>query len=488
MTPVPAEPVTMVGAAGPLSPTVTTPQHPARVRRISSGPFVGPGTQTSGSISGPPSGTISGVPSHHSLPSSQSLPSVASCPTVSGVTTQTLAPVNRGAQSASVLPVGMPALAMPPPTQTQAAVASASSVASMPTLANEAQAPWAQVIMSQTTARMGESQPAVATKEDLEQIRRELNQRNKEEADQKIWMIQKDLEESHAKADGLKTENSRLRAEETSNKHTIQEAHERLRREIEQREQTERSLNRVSEDYHQAVVEKDRLEERQRQEDAAQEQMKRQYAELERRHHDAQEQYQALEAMRNAEKAQAGKKEQDLQEAVTQKNRYLEQLIEQKREAEADLNKQLQQTREVEAANRELKGRVAILEDELRQAQDELRRAEQKHQEAQQEVREYWQRFRDCNKENEMFQGYHREHKKVISGLEVRLRQEQDAAAIVSPGDFLKFMKANEDDDLAQQNSMLRRELAKRQMDLELCNRKIKEQGLLISRLSDAHS
>merc|ERR1712087_425846 len=145
-------------------------------------------------------------------------------------------------------------------------------------------------------------------------------------------MIEKDLEESKAKAESLKSENGRMRAEAVSDKLKIQEAQERLRREIEHREQTERNLNRVSEDYDQAVVEKDRLEERQRQEDAAQEQMKRAHAELERRHQEAQDQYQALDAMRNAEKAQAGKKEQELQERVTQKNRDLEQLIEQKRD------------------------------------------------------------------------------------------------------------------------------------------------------------
>jgi len=156
-------------------------------------------------------------------------------------------------------------------------------------------------------------------------------------------------------------------------------------------------------------------------------------------------------------------------------------------EAEVERMKQEQKQhyQQVEHKTRELRCDKAVLEDQLRDSQEQRRISEQEKKIAEQDLRQWYQKFIESNKENTGLQRANQDHKRDIWDLEIQLRQERNLANMVTPGDYLKMMKAHEHESLATENCKLKKALSKTQCDLGLCIKKLQEQDKTNKDLQD---
>jgi len=241
-------------------------------------------------------------------------------------------------------------------------------------------------------------------------------------------------------------------------------------------ESCRRELAKVRYDYDCAVADKEQLEEAKNtgfaQRDAALEKLRERVAEAER---ELQAQVQA-----NCGQAESSERELNWLRPVADAARRLEG---EKRTVEAELDKVREQLRKVteearkaseqqhkaEQERNDLRCRLAVAEDKAEGARLKLRDVEQEAQR--------WQQERTLvEKEKAAAQKRLDEVQREQLLLESRLRQEKTLAKVVTPGDYLRMMKANEKESLSKEHSQLKRELAKTTCDLELCIAKIRDQ------------
>jgi len=483
-----------------------------------------------------------------SVPSTQSLPSVASCASVhtSAPPTTAVGPAMPAlrAHSASALPVSvevMPSRAVREPAS--AVVPSravpepaTAAVASMPTLSTPQGPPWAQVLPPQQPHSARPAAEGEDVRDQLEQIKQEvrsvggelrtelrtvaLRQMHSDELEHTrqrlqnmestVQLHQKDVQEE-------RHQNDELRAQLAQTQVQLQEAEQRLLREVEEHERTQRELIRARHDYDCAVVTKERLEMEHRssqdRSEACVEQMTARYEQkvqeyeqlvlrcqdLQSSEQELQERVRQLGSRQTSMETQATDRERELggrlgaaAEAARRlegEKRVLEVEFEKAQQehekAREELEKARQQQRETEQETRELRCRSAVLEDQFRDAQEQRQRSEQDQQRAEQDLRQWYQKFIESNKENTSLQRSNQDHKRDIWELENQLRQERNVASITKPGEYLKLMRAHEGDSMASDNSRLKKVLSKTQCDLDLCIRRLGEQERLIKELQE---
>merc|ERR1711897_61507 len=135
---------------------------------------------------------------------------------------------------------------------------------------------------------------------------------------------------------------------------------------------------------------------------------------------------------------------------------------------------------------RDLRCHTAMLEDQLQDSKQQGQKMEQEKEKSDHDLRQWYQKFVESDKENNSLQIANLEHRRDIWDLENQLRQEQNVAHIVSPGEYMRLMKEHEKDSLANDYSMLKRALATSQCDRDLCLMKLTEQEKVIDDLRKA--
>lgn len=115
----------------------------------------------------------------------------------------------------------------------------------------------------------------------------------------------------------------------------------------------------------------------------------------------------------------------------------------------------------------DMRGRVAALEEQLRQQVEKNRQLEQEKTSIQHDSQ--FRHQLESNQENRALQKSLNEHKKIIWELDYQIKQERTANSI-TPGDFLRLVKAYEPDNLAVENADLRKALTTAQCELSGCH------------------
>merc|ERR1712039_310249 len=181
-----------------------------------------------------------------------------------------------------------------------------------------------------------------------------------------------------------------------------------------------------------------------------------------------------LEDKIKSHKENACRREQELPDMIAQNHKNLELLMDKKATSEAQRDKLAHELRKLEDAARDLSSGNVTLQEHRQTAQRQVLRFEEDQQAAQNEARSWYEKYHATNKENVQLQRQNKERTRIVATLEAKLRSKED--------------KENQSgQSLAQQNSELKKELAKKQMDLELSMRKVRDHDVQLARFPAAH-
>jgi len=356
-------------------------------------------------------------------------------------------PGGNKAQSLGCLPMAIPNLGQP-----QAAIATQTSMAPIAAAQTVDVVPPAATAVNQTiqtTARLHGPEAAMASEGETAQQVLELEQ----------------LREATV---GLERERQHIQ--------------DKVKAQKESHSISKRNLLKVTEDWTRAVTAREGTLSEVQAAHRIQEEYKQKCNDLEAESAASVQKRSAFESMWKSEQLHAAKREQELQDNLLKAKKDIERVMDEQVTLDDEIEKMAQGKHSMEEKVRGLQSECNMLQKELRNDQDQLLRSEHNQKRTEEQMRNWYQDFMNANKENAALQHCSRENKKLLANLDGRLQQEQDHHPILTPGDFLKaMMNQQEMADgengrcFMHENSMLKKELKKREMDLELSNRKLRE-------------
>lgn len=147
-----------------------------------------------------------------------------------------------------------------------------------------------------------------------------------------------------------------------------------------------------------------------------------------------------------------------------------------KRKAESEAEAAKTQIHGLMEETRDLRNRAAGLEEQLRRALEKQQVLSEEKHSVEQDMQWRWQKFQECQNENKLLAKTIQDHKKVVWELEMQMRQDRSVANCCTPGEFLRLVKAYEEQNTVIENGRLKKALLNVECDLEACQRNLSKQ------------